>query len=193
MTIAHIDETRLETDNAYRFAYVSEFMEFGAEDIAAIHAVAAYLGPLVPSLVDAVYDKLFSYDATKRHFIAKQSGYEGPVPENIDSLGQDHPVVIFRKQHLGRYLTRLVTGAYDGEMVEYLDLVGKIHTPAAGSQTLFVPLVQMNALLGFVSTALLSTIVSCGLERETEIRTLQAFHKLLWIQNDFISRHYQFA
>ncbi len=111
MTIAHIDETRLETDNAYRFAYVSEFMEFGAEDIAAIHAVAAYLGPLVPSLVDAVYDKLFSYDATKRHFIAKQSGYEGPIPENIDSLGQDHPVVIFRKQHLGRYLTRLVTGA----------------------------------------------------------------------------------
>ena len=76
-------------------------------------------------------------------------------------------------------------------MVEYLDLVGKIHTPAAGSQTL--PLVQMNALLRFVSTAFLTTIVSCGLERETEIRTLQAFHKLLWIQNDFISRHYQFA
>ena len=49
-------------------------------------------------------------------------------------------------------------------MVEYLDLVGKIHTPAAGSQTLDVPLVQMNALLGFVSTAFLNTIVSCGLE-----------------------------
>ncbi len=48
-------------------------------------------------------------------------------------------------------------------MVEYLDLVGKIHTPAAGSQTL--PLVQMNALLGFVLTDLLSTIVSCGLGR----------------------------
>ena len=78
---------------------------------------------------------------------------------------KDHPVVIFRKQHLGRYLTRLVTGAYDGEMVEYLDLVGKIHTPAAGSQTLDVPLVQMNSLLGFVSTAFLTTIVSCGLGR----------------------------
>ena len=58
-------------------------------------------------------------DATKRHFIAKQSGYEGPVPENIDSLGQDHPVVIFRKQHLGRYLTRLVTGAL--EMAKWLN------------------------------------------------------------------------
>ena len=78
---------------------------------------------------------------------------------------KDHPVVIFRKQHLGRYLTRLVTGAYDGEMVEYLNLVGKIHTPAAGSQTLDVPLVQMNALLRFVSTAFITTIVSCGLER----------------------------
>jgi len=45
--------------------------------------------------------------------------YAIPVPENIDSLGQDHPVVIFRKQHLGRYLTRLVTGAL--EMAKWLN------------------------------------------------------------------------
>ena len=133
-------------------------------------------------------------DATKRHFIAKQSGYEGPVPENIDSLGQRPSRGYFSETASCSLSDPVGHGRLrDGEMVEYLDLVGKIHTPAAGSQTLDVPLVQMNALLGFVSTALLSTIVSCGLERETEIRTLQAFHKLLWIQNDFISRHYQFA
>ncbi len=33
-------------------------------DIMAIHGAAEHLAPLVPSLVDAVYDKLFSYDAT---------------------------------------------------------------------------------------------------------------------------------
>ena len=56
-----------------------------------------------------------------------------------------------------------------------------------------VPLVQMNALMGFVATALTATILSLGLERDTETRTVLAFEKLLWIQNDFISRHYQAA
>ena len=63
-----IDETRLETDVVYRVGYVSEFLGFDSEDIAAIHAAAGHLAPLVPGLVDAVYDKLHSYDATWRHF-----------------------------------------------------------------------------------------------------------------------------
>jgi hypothetical protein len=69
-------------------------------------------------------------------------------------------------------------------------MVGKIHTPKAGSKELNVPLVQMNALLGFVADALTATILGLGLERETEVRTLRAFGKLLWIQNDLINRHY---
>lgn len=39
----HIDETRLETDLGYRVGYVTEFMGFDAEDIAALHASAAVL------------------------------------------------------------------------------------------------------------------------------------------------------
>src|SRR5262245_33858805 len=124
-----IDEQRLEEDVVYRVGYLSEFMDFGEGDIAAIHAAASQLAPLVPVLVDAVYDKLFSYDATKRHFVARQSGYEGPVPASLESLTQDHEMIQFRKQHLGRYLGALVTRDYDAKMINYLDLVGKIHTP----------------------------------------------------------------
>ena len=102
-------------------------------------------------------------------------------------------MIAFRKQHLGRYLTRLVTGEYDSTMVNYLDMVGKIHTPEAGSAELDVPLVQMNALLGFVSAAITQTILTLGVDRATESRLLIAFGKLLWIQNDLISRHYQQA
>jgi len=186
-----IDEQRLEEDTAYRVGYVSEFMGFGADDVAAIHGAAPNLAPLVPMLVDAVYEKLFSYDATKRHFVPRQSGYQGPVPESLESLTQDHEMIQFRKGHLGRYLVALVTRAYDGKMIDYLDMVGKIHTPKAGSAELDVPLVQMNALLGFVSDALLSAILGLGLVRETEVRTVRAFNKLLWLQNDLITRHYQ--
>ena len=98
----HIDESRLETDLEYRFNYLAGFMGFGEEDIEAIHGAAELLGPIVPQLVDAVYDKLFTYDATKRHFVPRQSGYEGPLPENIDALQQDHELIEFRKQHLVR-------------------------------------------------------------------------------------------
>jgi hypothetical protein len=188
-----IDEQRLEEDVVYRVEYLSEFMGFGADDIAAIQGAAAPLAPLVPALVDAVYDKLFSYDATKRHFVPRQSGYEGEVPESIESLEQQHAMIQFRKQHLARYLVSLVTRDYDAKMVNYLDMVGKIHTPKAGSPDLDVPLVQMNALLGFVSDALTNVILSLGLDRPTEVRTLRAFNKLLWIQNDLITRHYQDA
>tara|TARA_R110002072_G_scaffold146075_1_gene292779 strand:- start:35554 stop:36129 length:576 start_codon:yes stop_codon:yes gene_type:complete len=186
-----IDEQKLESDLGYRFGYVTEFMGFGEDDIAAIHGSAAHLAPLVPSLVDAVYDKLFSYDATKRHFVPRQSGYEGDVPQSLDALQMDHEMIEFRKQHLGRYLERLVTKPYDGNMLNYLDLVGKMHTPKAGSKDLDVPLVQMNALMGFVSDALLATILGLGLDAETTSRTLRAFNKLLWLQNDLITRHYQ--
>lgn len=191
--IRRIDEPRLETDLAYRVGYLMEFMGFDQHDIQAVHGAAPHLAPLVPVLVDAVYDKLFTYDATKRHFVPRQSGYEGETPTSLDALQQDHAMIQFRKQHLGRYLVTLVTKPYDGKMLEYLDMVGKIHTPKAGSRELNVPLVQMNALMGFVADALTNVILGLGLDRETEVRTVRAFNKLLWIQNDLINRHYQAA
>ena len=180
-------------DVAYRVGYLGEFMGFGAEDVQAIHGAAAVLGPVVPALVDAVYVKLFSYDATKRHFVPRQSGYEGPVPESLETLQLDHEMIQFRTNHLARYLAALVTRLqrYDDKMIGYLDMVGKMHTPKAGSSDLDVPLVQMNALLGFVSDAVVATIFSLGLDRETEVQTVRAFNKLLWLQNDLITRHYQ--
>jgi hypothetical protein len=185
-----IDEARLESDLAYRFGYLTRFMDFTEDDVTAIHAAAPLLAPLVPALVNAVYDKLFAFDATKRHFLPRQHGYEGPVPGGLDALTQDHPIIHFRKKHLGRYLEALVTKPYDGKMLTYLDFVGKIHTPKAGSRELNVPLVQMNALMGFVADALTGTIQGLGLHKQTENQTVRAFSKLLWIQNDLIVRHY---
>ena len=103
MTLSQVDEPRLETDTAYRFRYLRDFIGFGNDDVDAIHAAAVFLGPRVPGLVDAVYDKLFAYDATKRHLVPRQSGYEGPLPEGIDGVtgifgpeqGDTRPVMDF--------------------------------------------------------------------------------------------------
>ena len=189
----HIDEPRLESDLAYRFQYLAGFMGFNAQDIEAIHGSAAHLGPIVPALVDAVYDKLFTYDCTKRHFVPRQSGYTGDAPASLEGLTLTHEMIEFRKQHLGRYLVTLVTKPYDGKMLSYLDMVGKMHTPKAGSADLNVPLVQMNALMGFVADALIATIEGLNLPLEAERKTTRAFSKLLGLQNDLITRHYQAA
>ncbi|MCI0682260.1 MAG: protoglobin family protein [Gemmataceae bacterium] len=186
----HIDERRLENDLAYRFGYVGEFMGFDDNDVKTIHALAEHLAPLVPALVDAVYVKLFRYDATKRHFVPRQSGYDGALPQDVAALQLDHEQIKFRKAHLANYLKKLVTAAYDDKMVGYLDLVGKMHTAKAGSPDIVVPLVQMNALMGFVSDALLATILGLDLDPAMKAKGVRAVNKLLWLQNDLISRHY---
>jgi hypothetical protein len=117
-------------------------------------------------------------------------GYRFGYLAEFMGFSEDHEMIEFRKQHLGRYLVTLVTKAYDEKMLSYLDMVGKMHTPKAGSKDLNVPLVQMNALMGFVSDALLATIAGLGLDKETELKTQRAFNKLLWLQNDMITRHY---
>ncbi|MEQ8211733.1 MAG: protoglobin family protein [Lacipirellulaceae bacterium] len=185
-----IDEPRLELDLGYRFEYLAGFIGFGEDDISALHGAAQALAPLVPGLVDAVYDKLFQQDATWRHFVPRQHGFEGETASSVENLAMDAATIEFRKQHLGRYLVNLVTKPYDGSMVEYLDRVGAMHTPGQGSTKINVPLVQMNALMGFVADALNATILGLNLDRDTEVKTLRAVSKLLWLQNDLINRHY---
>lgn len=184
-----VDEQRLEADLAYRFKYLSEFMGFGPEDVQAIRTIAPRLLPLVPVFVDAVYVKLFHYDATKRHFVPQQTGYEGPIPSGMDALSLEHEVVRFRKKHLANYFTKLLGGNFDGKMVDYLDFVGRMHTPRGGNKQLHIPLVQMDALMGFVADALLATILGFDLDQETRTRAVRAFNKLLWLQHDLIARH----
>ena len=186
-----IDEQNLETDTAYRYQFLTEFIGFGDEDVAAIHAAVGHIAPLIPTLVDQTYERLLSYNATARHFIPRQHGYDGAVPDSVESLSANDGQIQFRKEHLRRYLMQLVGHAYNDKMVQYLDMVGKIHTPKAGNQTIDVPLIQMNALMGLLSDMLVETISSLDIDSETKLRTLRAFNKLLWIQNDLITRHYQ--
>ncbi len=189
-TMQTIDEKKLETDPQYRYEYLADFIGFGPEDAAKIQAFAPHLGPRIAELVERTYAKLLSYDATARHFLPKQHGYEGDLPENLADLSENHPQVQFRKDHLNRYFMQLIGRSYDAKMVQYLDMVGKIHTPGAGNKQIDVPLLQMNALIGLLSDTLMEAIFESQLDGAKAIETQRAFNKLLWIQNDFVTRHY---
>ena len=153
-------------------------------------ASGALLGPLIPQLVEATYDKLLTYDATARHFVPAQSGFQGPAPEGLAAVSANHPQVKFRKEHLTRYFMQILGRTCDARLAPYLDMVGKIHTPQAGSTEIDVPLVQMNALLGYLADVVIQQIETSAWDTAMKFRTIRAFSKFLWIQNDFISRHY---
>lgn len=185
-----IDEAKLEADAQYRYEYLARFIGFGPEDVRCIQAAAPHLGPRIPQLVEQTYERLLQYDATARHFVPRQHGFEGETPASVDALSDDHPQIQFRKDHLNRYFIQLIGRAYDAKMVMYLDMVGKMHTSQAGNKDVVVPLVQMNALMGVISDLLLESICTWPLPEDRLQPTVRAFNKLLWIQNDFISRHY---
>lgn len=186
----HIDESHLATDPVRRYEYLAEFIGFSDEDASAILAFAPHLGPRIPELVERTYDRLLRYDATARHFVPRQHGYDGELPGSLAELEKEHPQIRFRKNHLNRYFMQLIGRSYDASMVKYLDMVGKIHTPRAGNAEIGVPLVQMNALMGVISDTLMETVLESPLAPEARNKTLRAFNKLMWIQNDFVNRHY---
>lgn len=186
-----IDEIRLESDPTYRFEYLAEFIGFDSNDAAAVQASGPYLGPLIPQIVEKTYERLLEYDATARHFVPRQSGFDGPVPGDLNHVAANHPQIQFRKEHLSRYLMQVLGRSCDVRLVPYLDMVGKIHTPRAGNPEIDVPLVQMNALMGYITDTLFEVIAELPLDPATAFGTIRAFNKLFWIQNDFINRHYQ--
>ncbi|MEZ6130940.1 MAG: protoglobin family protein [Planctomycetaceae bacterium] len=186
----HIDEALLETDIQQRYDFLSEFIGFGPDDVKLIQQAAMHIGPKIGRMVEKTYERLMAFDATARHFVPRQHGYEGPVPSGVEELTATHPQIQFRKDHLNRYFLALIGRSYDAKMVLYLDMVGKMHTPKAGSPLIDVPLVQMNALMGLLSDILTQTLIESPLDQDRTYSTIRAFQKLLWIQNDFINRHY---
>ena len=54
-----------------------------------------------------------------------------------------------------------------------------MHTPKAGNPHISVPLVQMNALMGFVADAVNATILGSALPADAKTSAVRAFSKLL--------------
>ncbi|KAI9353862.1 Protoglobin-domain-containing protein [Obelidium mucronatum] len=195
--ITTVDRERLYTDLMYRFQYVSQFVGFDETDIKAIKAAAPLIAPLVPVIVDAVYDHLFSFDLTKEIFLQRGDGFHGHMPSNLNDLTLESEQIKFRKDFLGKYLVKLVTAEYDAKFVAYLDRVGKIHTTTPDKKSkINVEYIHCNALFGWLHGFLAETVDSLPqLQGGPEVtaaraKTLAAFSKLLWIQNDFFAMYY---
>lgn len=186
-----LDDKRLRDDAGYRFYYLSHFMDMTVRDIEAIRKSAELLVPMLPTIVEVIYTKLFQYDCTKKHFLFASEGYRGEVPFDMRDLHLDHPLMLYRRKHLEEYLEAILQSEWDSNLVLYMDIIGAMHTSHAGREEIDIPLVHMNAMMGFIHVALTDIIMSFSISDIDKHDMVIAYSKFLSIQHDFIARHYE--
>ena len=83
-----------------RVQYLKDFIGFGPEDAAILHAAKPVIAPLLPAILDAVYAKLFSFDITRATFLPRNTGFKGETAKTLSELTLDHPQIAMRKDFL---------------------------------------------------------------------------------------------
>ncbi|KAJ1966101.1 hypothetical protein GGI12_000305 [Dipsacomyces acuminosporus] len=192
--LQHIDRDRLYTDLQYRYDYVSAFIGFTKEDQELIRKSASVVGGLVPTIVDAVYDKLSDYDLTWKGFAENQDGLEikDSKLKDVINVTMDSEVITFRKTMLTKYLKKIVTSEWNLSFLKYLDWVGHIHTTTPlKKSTINVEYIHCNALFGYLSSVVIDALSRVSeWDEDTRINTVNAYNKFFWLQNDLFARYY---
>lgn len=108
-TMQHVSVESLE-DLPSRITYLSSFLDLNPSDTEALLASKPLVAPLVPSILDAVYSKLLSFDITAQVFVPKNTGFEGEAVKDVHELTLESPQIAFRKDFLkvGYYLIFMI-------------------------------------------------------------------------------------
>jgi hypothetical protein len=187
-------------------------------DAEALLAAKPLVAPLVPTILDAVYLKLLSFDITAQSFVPRNTGYEGETVESVQKLTLEHPQIAMRKDFLKvgiplpgfsespllmwpqDYLVKLVsTGDLSpgSSFWVYLNNLGIMHTGKPGFKhrekrpDLRVEYIHMGVLLGYVLDIVLGAVMQMSeIDDGMKSRVIRALNKVIWIQNDLFTRHY---
>jgi len=95
----HVSVESLE-DLPARITYLSSFVNLTAADTEVLLASKPLIAPLVPTILDAVYSKLLSFDITAQVFVPKNTGFEGEGVQSVQELTLESPQIAFRKDFL---------------------------------------------------------------------------------------------
>lgn len=187
-TVQHIDRRELYTSLPARVRYLHSFLDFNADDAAALEQGGKYIKALIPAVVNIVYKKLLTYDITARALTTRSTSYEGPIDLNPTLTS---PQIEHRKQFLRGYLIKLCTDPTKMEFWEYMDKVGMMHVGQGRKHPLHIEYIHMGALLGFVQDVMFEAILSHPrLPLQIKTRVIKAIGKVLWIQNDLFAKWY---
>ncbi|KZT72546.1 hypothetical protein DAEQUDRAFT_664142 [Daedalea quercina L-15889] len=200
--VQEIDPVLLRNSLDDRIAYLTDFVNFTSRDTDVITSIAPHVNEVIPSMVDELYAKLFEFDITKKVFMTRNHGFDGPLPEKLEDLTLDSAQIVFRKVFMKSWARKVLTADYSkGKTWAYMDKVGIMHTGASpfkhqralGIAPLNVPYRDCALLLSLVQNILQSAILRLPKEiasMQTKIDAVSAINKVIWIQNDLFARHY---
>ena len=185
-----------------RLAYTTSFLNFTSDDGAAIHASGPLIGPLIPTVLDAIYTKLLMYDITAKAFVPNTSADHdnAPAPAAPQGLNLEHAHIKRQMNFLRGYLLKIVHNedwSPSSPLWEYMDKVAIAHTGLPGFQhrakrpELRVEYMHLGLLLGWVMDVVLGAVLGMeSIDMETKSNVARAWSKLLWLQNDLFARKY---
>lgn len=188
----HIEKRLLCTDLRYRFDYVSKFLNFTTDDIAALNSFAKIAHPQIPSLVEAIYQKLFEYDITKNYFVKHNLGLKSSKAKEESQLTLESEQMLLRIDAIRKYLYRILRQhVWNDAFLQYLSNVGKMHTNTVGARSINVDYIHLNVMLGYLEHTFIEILLNAeNVDEATKKTTMLALNKLFWIQNDLFSMHY---
>jgi hypothetical protein len=190
-----IDRTRLITDLRYRFNYLSKFIDFNQDDITMLNKLEPIISPNLPTIVETVYKKLYSYDITKEYFLMRHDGFENFSLDKEAGITLDSIQVDYRKDMLSVFIKHILTqNDWNDSFLEYLSRVGEIHTNRGGSASINVDYLHINALLCILENHFIDIIWnSDSLNFHDKRKALNALNKFFWIQNHFFTMQYELS
>ena len=190
--VQHIDKDRLDTDLRYRFDFLAKFINFTESDIAALNRFSHIASPFIESAVDIVYQNLIDYDVTQYHLLKSTNDFQGAVTTDPDQLTIKSEQIVFRIKSMRKYLNRILRQTvWNDAFLEFLSNVGKSHTKLAGTQSIDVEYIHVNALFGFLEQTFVQAVLNTTeLDLSMKRETLFALSKVFWLQNDLFAMHF---
>ena len=199
-SMQHIPPSTL-TSLSHRLSYTLSFLNFDSSvDGQAIARSAAYLGPLLPTVLDAVYTKLLSYDITAKAFLPPLSPSEehATTPRAAQQLHLTHAHILRQKTFLKAYLLKIAINedwSPTSKLWAYMDTIAIAHTGVQRKYKvdLRVEYMHLGLLLGYVEDMLINAVMGAekeGWDTATKKQVVGAWNKILWVQNDLFARRY---
>ena len=192
----HIPPSSL-TSLPHRLSYTLSFLSLTPSTGASINASAPYLGPLIPTVLDAVYTKLLSYDITAASFMPPTQPSETSTPQSPTELSLNHAHIRRQKTFLKAYLLKIATNedwSPTASIWTYMDKVAMMHTGVqrGGKRPeLRVEYMQLGLLLGYVEDIVTEAVMAIDdLDVNAKGDVVRAWNKVLWVQNDLFARRY---
>ncbi|KAG8955658.1 hypothetical protein FRC04_007649 [Tulasnella sp. 424] len=191
---AVVTNEALRTNLLTRVSYLISFIGFTSADAEALQAVAPHIRPYLPTVAEAMYNKMWSYDVTRQSLTKPNNPH---VPKNAD-LAQARERMRYMTSFQGHWLLKIFIADWeDLSTFAYFDRVGVSHIGESAFRhrgergTYQVDYVHIAILLGHINDLLVQGILQLEqITLEEKSRAISALTKAMWIQNDLISRHY---